>query len=223
MASTTNDPFAHGGFSLTDPDAQLDLGECPTPEPIAQSYMTKPEQWENYTDPFLYEFEKKLLDYLHTMSQSRAWCTHQYMRKYTMDMMMMVLLGRHYNSKTDRIYVTRMKHILAYYSTRIQTSYYNREKHKTINKTCYVISARRFKNILPYSLKLRLEVLAEQGKLPNSSNMSLHKVPELKPGHARNPRTNANMEKRSEQKRNMQREYQRKRRAAAAEDGEHLG
>lgn len=52
----------------------------------------------------------------------------------------------------------------------------------------------------PYSLKLRLEWLGEKGDIPTWSNMAVPKD-DLEPGHARNYKTEKNMERRREQAR----------------------
>ena len=216
MASTTN-PFEHGSFSLDEPEADLTRKQDNLPDPNDIAYFSKPEQWDNYTDEYLYQFEKAFRDWAIPMCDTEPWKMKKpKYRKYTMSQVMQACLGRPYNSKTDRQHMNTMKAVLTYYSSRVQNSYYSNEKKKTISKTAYSLSVQRIKQRPPYSLKLRLEWLAEQGLTPNYQNVLPYKET-LTAGHARNKRTNANMEKRSELMRERYNERQRERRASQRE------
>ena len=85
---------------------------------------------------------------------------------------------------------------MTYYSTRKQKE--GSILGKKINKTIYTLSLRRYKRLAPFSLKLRIPWLEEQGKVPTWHNMQLVKDT-LETGHARNKKTDENMRRRREQ------------------------
>ena len=163
------------------------LDASPIPSNLAL-YISDPEAWKQYADKDLYCLEVLLREWIKEMSTVKSWKNNARNRRYTMKMIWPLLFGREYDSKRDAKYVNKLSKLLAYYSTRVQ-------KQATINgksyqKTVYALSPKRLEK-LPYSLKLRFEYLCEQGIVPNKENMKMPK--DLKPGHARNPRTEENM------------------------------
>lgn len=160
------------------------------------SYIGEPKRWEQYSDPFTYEFDRLVRQWFDKMIENKAWVRSRNKRRYTMSMMIEQLYGRKYDVSKDAVNVVKMAKILAYYSTRVQKS--GSINNKMYTKTIYTLSPTRYKNVLPYSLKLRLEIFAEQGIIPDYHNMTLPRD-NLKPGHARNPKTDANMERKREE------------------------
>jgi hypothetical protein len=98
-------------------------------------------------------------------------------------------------NKGDITRLRRLTKVLAYYSTKIQKAGMIRGKNYT--KTVYTLSLKLYKKRPPYSLRLRLQWLTDQGIMPTWHNMQLPKD-DLKPGHARNPKTDENMRIRRE-------------------------
>ena len=133
------------------------------------------------------------------MSKNSTWKQSKNRRRYTMSMVFEQIYGRKYDRYQDCRITNQFAKVLAYYSSKIQKS--GSIMNKNYSKTIYTISPKRIKKP-PYSLKLRVEWLAEQGLIPNGNNMQLPKD-DLKPGHARNPRTDENMRKRREEARRI--------------------
>lgn len=178
----------------------------------AVPYISDPAAWTQYSDEFIYEFEIMFREWLKIMSENTEWCRKYRYRRYTTGMLWEILTGNKWNCKTDSKYSTKIAKIFAYYSCKIQKSGVIDNKHYT--KTVYTISPPRLKNP-PYSLKLRLEWLYEQGEIPTRQNMKLPKD-DLKPGHARNPRTEENMRLRHEEGNRRYQEWKRAHDAANA-------
>ena len=128
---------------------------------------------------------------------------HSYkMRRYTMKMVYEQIYNKTWTPEVGGKIAYRMSKILAYYSSRMQKA--GSINGKNYSKTIYTIAPSRLKKP-PYSLRLRLEWLAEQKLLPTYENMALPKDI-LKQGHARNPKTEENMRKRSEAAKRVYRE-----------------
>ena len=157
-------------------------------------YLASADRWEQYNNPVVYEIDSLVRQWIETMSKSKAWSRTTSMRRYTMSMVFEQIYGRKYDCSKDAKIVKPLTTILAYYSTKIQKS--GSINNKVYTKTIYTISPSRLRKP-PYSLKLRLEWLEERGELPTWRGMALPKE-DLKPGHARNPKTEANMERRRE-------------------------
>lgn len=149
--------------------------------------LTTPERWENYSNPLIYETDKRIREWIGAMKSvwtNRKGNDRRYCRKDLVE-----ILGLEDAIKTahDNKIVSR---IFAYYSTRIvERSTINNKRVKKV----YTLSPRRLKR-KPYSLKLRLEELEGEGCW---ANFTLPKD-DLEVGHARNPRTEANIEKRKQ-------------------------
>ena len=174
-------------------------GKAPEPELPEGSqetlpYLASADRWEQYNNETVYTLDSLVRQWIATMAKSKAWCNSAKKRRYTMSMVFEQIYGRKYDSTKDAKIVKPLTSILAYYSTRVQKS--GSINGKTYTKTIYTISQRRLGKP-PYSLKLRLEWLSERGELPTWRGMALPKD-DLKPGHARNPKTEANMERRRE-------------------------
>lgn len=189
MTCHTN-PFSKDGF--------FELGEKiekPTlPEDNMLPFASNRRAWDQYTNKFIYEFDSLVRQFIEQMSKTGRWKHTVKSRKYTMSMIYEHVYGRPYDVKKDHKHVNYAARILAYYSSRIL-------KGTTINgkkysKTIYVLSPRRLQKP-PYSLRLRLEWLEDQGKLPTIDNMRLPQDT-LRPGHARDGKVNARMQKRAE-------------------------
>lgn len=155
------------------------------------------KQWESFTDDTLYDIEVRLREWIEEMKQVKGWSNNAKNRRYTTSMLVRALFHRDYDIKIDGKYNKYYKRLFSYYSSKVQKGGWSREKQKSINKTFYTISPKRLNNP-PYSLKLRYEYLIANGEIPTNMNMKLPKD-DLKPGHARNPRTEANMQLRREE------------------------
>lgn len=189
MTDSRTNPFSNGAFVLGQ-----DKIEARNLENVdVLPYIDGRRAWEQYTNPFVYEFDKLVREFIIKMSESSSWRTQIKKRKYTYSMIIERLYNRPYDSKIDSGNGKQASRILAYYSSKIQKQGFIDGKH--YSKHVYTLSPTRVKR-QPYSLRLRLEWLQEQGKLPTYLNMKLPKD-DLTPGHARNKRTNANMERRT--------------------------
>jgi hypothetical protein len=192
MAGFTTTSDGDWVFDFADPDAKPKLPDGPN---MATSYLEGAGKWENYSDPVVYECDSLMRQFLESKTSDPKWnTTSTKWRRFTPGMMFEVLYGRKYE-QADYPKILKLLKIMGYYSSRIQKSGVIRGK-KT-NKNVYCLSLKRYKKMPPYSLKLRLEWLQEKGELPCWQNMRLPSD-YLKPGHARNKRTEENMEKRRE-------------------------
>lgn len=187
------------GFRLDDEKTPVELDDM-VPE-WAQPMLCRPDAWANYSDDLVYEVDKRLRKWASTMK----WTKRGLDRRYTFREIAEILgLYKEIGKGANYAKIAR---VFAYYSTRIQ-------RDTTVNgvrkKKVYTLSPARFRNRLPYSLRLRMEEMGDSGtedprrlRLPADN---------LEPGHARNPRTEANMARRSEEIRRRFNEYQRERR-----------
>lgn len=160
-------------------------------------YIADPKAWRQYCDEEVYWADSRLREFLEEASKNRRWARSQKLRKYTMAMMFEILTGRKYQPSDRRVGV-KLARVMAYYSTRIMKG--TSIDGKKTNKKVYVLSARRLER-QPYSLKLRMEMVAARGgELPLGWGYGLCRD-NLKAGHARNKRTDANMARRREKAR----------------------
>lgn len=152
------------------------------------------DRWAQYENEVVYELDCLVRQWIEENSKHAKWVKHYICRRYTMKMVYEQIYDTPYEQNTIKGINNWLPRILRYYSTRVQRggSIYG----KSYKKTIYTISPKRGKG-KPYSLKLRLEWYADQGIMPTYKNMSLPKD-NLRPGHARNPKTDANMIARSE-------------------------
>lgn len=187
LSLTDDGEFLSLDLSLAEDSKSLELDDM-LPS-WAMPLLTTPERWANYSDDAIYETDKRIREWIESMRSK--WTRRGLDRRYTFAMLCEIL-------GLSKIVETRKNHksiskVFAYYSTRInKDTKINGERHKTV----YTISPRRLSRA-PYSLRLRLEQMEGEGtwnsfKLPKD---------DLEPGHARNPRTEANMQKRREERR----------------------
>ena len=204
----------NGGWSLYD-EEPIETGNDVI-DKAALPYIVKTEAWNQFNNPVVYQTDMLLREFISVMGKDQYWRRHTLSRKYTYGMLFKLLFGRDYDPKKDSKHTYVITKLFAYYSTRIQNDCYKDGKKKT--KTAYTIMA-NVDDKPPYSLKLRLEWLAARGDVPCWQNMQMPKD-NLKPGHARNPKTEANMERRREEARKRYNEYQRRRKELIDQVGE---
>ena len=195
MPGFTTTPDGEWTFSFEDPIPP----ELPSEPTRATNYLEGPGKWENYSDDVLYECEYLLRKFFESKQGDSHWTRQNpKFRKYTVGMMYEVLFGEKYDSCDPKAQVRgrRLSKLMTYYSTRKQKE--GSILGKKINKTIYTLSLRRYKRLAPFSLKLRIPWLEEQGKIPTWHNMQLVKET-LETGHARNKKTDENMRRRREQ------------------------
>ena len=177
-------------FSFEEPREPVKLNQNPN---MSTGYLEGAGKWENYTDMELYDMEKILRAFLQDKLENDYKWNHQAKwRKYTARMLFEVLYGREYTQQ-DIGATMKLARLMGHYSTRILKNG-TTIRGKNVKKKVYILSAKRLEKP-PYSLRLRLEWLTERGELPCWQNMKLSK--DLEPGHARNPKTDANMQERS--------------------------
>lgn len=203
--TTTDD----GGWEFSFDDTP-EIPDLPIHDPFVQqgpekaNYLAGPGKWENYSDDVLYEIEALLRKFMESKKADPEWRRDRRgrLRRYTCGMMFEQLYGRPADQKSeeDRTKLRRMPKVMAYYSSKIQKSGSIRGKFTTC--TIYTLSPKRFNMKPPYNLKLRIEWLSKQGKLPCWQNMRLPKD-DLQAGQARNPKTNENMRRRRERGREL--------------------
>lgn len=165
-------------------------------------YLGDPDRWANWSDPIIFECDWLIRQYIEMRMKDPGWGglgkAAERRRRYTFGMMFRVLFGREYDPKRDSKYNVKLGRVMSHYSSRVQknTSMPGMKNCKTV----WFLSVTRFKKVAPYSLKVRLQWLADRGETPTWRNMAPPKD-DLKPGHARNKKTEANMEARRERAR----------------------
>lgn len=174
-------------FSLEErPDVNLKIDGDILP------YITSADAWKQYNNPVIYEADKLTREWLEILSKNTKWCRTQSMRKYTFRQIFEQLHGRPYDVKKDAKITNAYAKVFTYYSSRV-LKHGTEIDGKHYTKPVYVISPKRLK-CAPYSLKLRLEWLAERDQIPSWKNMKL--PVDMPQGTARNPKTAENMERR---------------------------
>lgn len=187
-------------FSLEDPKPKQFTTKENLPK-WAIPYLSSEKAWDNYSDPLVYEVDKRLREWIKEMRP--VWKTKrgQGLDRRFQFATLMEIIGIEIDDEVRKNY-QKISRIFAYYSSKVS-------KQTRINgvkrKGVYTISPTRVDR-LPYSLKLRMEEFSgpidgKQMRLP---------VDDLKPGHARNPRTDANMQRRAEEGRRRMHEYKQK-------------
>lgn len=181
-------------FNFDDPISKPKLPEEPS---MATGYLAGAGRWDNWSDPIIYECDCLIRQLFESKKHDRQWNKPKGInRRFTFGMIFEILFGRKYDPSVDSKYINRLSKVLAYYSSRVQREgMINGKRHK---KPVYILSTARYNKKPPYSLKLRLEWLQERGELPTWRNMT-PPSDDLKPGHARNQKTEENMERRREQ------------------------
>ena len=183
-------------------DSEPEVPNLPVHDPFQRqdvmiaSYLDDPDKWKNYSDDVLFELETLLREFMKQKLDDPDWKKTKY-RRYTCGLMFEQLYGRTASQRNhdDAVRMRRLPKLMAYYSTRVQKEAYIRGKRYV--KSVYTLSLDRYRRKPPYSLKIRIKWLAEQGKTPTWHNMMLPKD-DLKAGHARNPKTEENMRIRRE-------------------------
>ena len=186
-----------GHINSSSDDWVFDLSGTPAKPTLANdgelvSLLGENDRWMQYNNELVYQLDCLVRDWIAVNSKHAKWVQNYRKRRYTMSMIYEQIFGKPYDN--DMKVAMNLSKILAYYSSKIQKGAWLQGKMRS--KTVYTISPRRLKKP-PYSLRLRLEWFAEQGIIPTYTNMCLPKD-SLKPGHARNKKTDANMKARSE-------------------------
>lgn len=160
------------------------------------AFLSDPALWDNWEDKNLYECERMIRDWMAEMCKVPKWrASNAKCRRYTFSMAFQLVTGERYVQKKHARYIHAFTRVLAYYSSRVQKS--GSIDGKFHSKTIYNLSPRRLERP-PLSLRLRFEWLAERGVRPTKANMQNVDADVLRPGHARNPRTDEHMRERRE-------------------------
>lgn len=165
----------------------------------AAAYLADEECWKNYENEMLADIEIALRSWMEEMSRLPAWkTTNAKRRKYTFSMVFELVTGEKYVQKKHANQIKAWTTLLKYYSSRVQKS--GNINGKFYSKTVYMLSPARLKRP-PYSIRLRIPWLAENGYAMDKRTMENLNGDLCQPGHARNPRTEANMRQRSKKAR----------------------
>lgn len=165
----------------------------------AAAFLADPDIWKNYENDLLAEVETMLRDWMTEMSKLSAWnTTNAKKRKYTFSMVFELVTGERYDQKKHANQIKTWTTLLRYYSSRVQKS--GNINGRFYSKTVYMLSPARLKRP-PYSIRLRIPWLIEHGHAIDKRTMENLNHDLCEPGHARNPRTEANMRQRSKEAR----------------------
>ena len=165
----------------------------------AAAFLADPDIWKNYENDLLAEVETMLRDWMTEMSKLSAWkTTNAKKRKYTFSMVFELVTGERYDQKKHANQIKTWTTLLRYYSSRVQKS--GNINSRFYSKTVYMLSPARLKRP-PYSIRLRIPWLIEHGHAIDKRTMENLNHDLCEPGHARNPRTEANMRQRSKEAR----------------------
>ncbi len=167
----------------------------------AMPWLNDPEMMAKYEDPYIYDMEVALRNWIKEMSQIKKWKNDVRSRRYTFGMLWKLVYGEEYDQKKHAKHIRRGINLFSHYSSRVQKA--GTFNGKTKFKTTYVIAPARA-DCRPYGLKLRVEWLIENGYKLRADNM--RDPDRLMPGHARCPKTERNMERRREVGRELYRE-----------------
>ena len=185
-------------------------------------YISDPLAWKNYENRMLYDAEIELRKFIIQQREIPKWRNTVAPRRYTFKMLFEILFHREYDPHTDMKSSYMLKKLFAYYSTKITKSFTdgnltNGQKGYHKSTRGYHLSAKDPTDKRPYSLRLRIEWLAERGQVPTAANMKLCKD-NLEPGHARSKKTEENIERRRKAARERYRIYQQNRKRALEEE-----
>lgn len=165
----------------------------------AAAFLADPDIWKNYENDLLVEVETMLRDWMTEMCKLPSWRgTNAKRRKYTFSMIFELVTGERYDQKKHANQIKTWTTLLKYYSSRVQKS--GNINGKFYSKTVYMLSPARLKRP-PYSIRLRIPWLIEHGYAIDKRTMENMNGDLCEPGHARNPRTEANMRQRSKEAR----------------------
>lgn len=207
-------------YDLDESPAPIERGDWDVNRTLLP-YISDPLAWKNYENRMLYDAEVELRRFITQQREIPKWRNTIAPRRYTFKMLFEILFHRAYDPHTDMKSSYMLKKLFAYYSTKVTKSFtdgslINGQKGYHKSTRGYHISSKDPNEKRPYSLRLRVEWLAERGKVPTAANMKLCKD-DLKPGHARSKKTEANIERRREAARERYRVYQQDRKRALAE------
>lgn len=170
--------------------------------PRAMAFLSDPQMWRNWEDVELAKAEEMLRDWIERMCEIPSWrSTRSKKRRYTFSMLFELVTGERYEQRKHAKYIRTWTTLFRYYSSRIQNA--ASIDGKMYSKTIYVISPKRLERP-PYSLRLRIPWLVEHGMAIDQRTMTNPQSDVLRPGHARNPRTEESMRRRREE---MRRRY----------------
>ena len=165
----------------------------------AAAFLADPDIWKNYENDLLAEVETMLRDWMTEMCKLPSWRgTNAKRRKYTFSMVFELVTGERYDQKKHANQIKTWTTLLRYYSSRVQKS--GNINGRFYSKTVYMLSPARLKRP-PYSIRLRIPWLIEHGHAIDKRTMENLNHDLCEPGHARNPRTEANMRQRSKEAR----------------------
>ena len=165
----------------------------------AAAFLADPDIWKNYENDLLAEVETMLRDWMTEMCKLPSWRgTNAKRRKYTFSMVFELVTGERYDQKKHANQIKTWTTLLRYYSSRVQKS--GNINGRFYSKTVYMLSPARWKRP-PYSIRLRIPWLIEHGHAIDKRTMENLNHDLCEPGHARNPRTEANMRQRSKEAR----------------------
>ena len=171
--TTTNDGWS---FSFEDPKPVLDTS---TPN-IGQPYLAGADRWKNYSDQELYEIECLLRQFLET--KRNGWGSPRSSdRKFTAKMMYEILYGEPAPADAYAT-IRKLNRVMNHYATRVYKKRNTTIHGVRVRSNVYMLSALRLDKP-PFSLRLRLEWMAEQGIMPTYENMQLSE--KLQPGQTR--------------------------------------
>lgn len=194
--------FFTDGFSLESTPEEVGLPKMSDQYEIIRPLIGTKEKWEQYTNDLLYFTEIAFREWAEEMSHKADWANRLH-RRFTPKMAFERMFGIPFNMQEHYKQLRTLAKVMAHYSTKISKGGYIEGK-KT-SKNIYHIM-RYVNRKKPYSLRLKLEQMFEAGEIPGKFDTEIPKL--LKPGHARRTRTEANMQRRSEEARRRYNERQ---------------
>lgn len=194
-------PQATGGWIFDDDeDKPVPTRETEWPVDIEPYLlMGSQEQWDDYSNMEAYEFEKRLRKFIETFKGNAD--KKGKSRRFTYQQVYQRLFGEEVRYGLSGHQHRTNRRILAYYSSRVITDT-NIKGHR--HRRVYVLSPTRLSQ-RPWGLRLRLEWFVANGVEVTPGRMRRAGERQLEAGHARNPRTEANMEARREKFRELYR------------------
>lgn len=190
------DSIPDEGFDLLSGNEERQKTEMKPITGQIAAMLGDPKVWENYENHELAEAEEALRSWIEKMSGLPKWkTTNAKCRRYTFSMLFHLVTGEEYDHSRHAGKTRMWANLFRYYSSRVQKS--ASINGKQYNKTVYVISPRRLKKP-PFSVRLRIPWLAERGIAIDARTIYGPLNDDIRPGHARNPRTEENMRRRRE-------------------------
>ena len=183
-----------GGKFSFEKEANLNIKEPKNIERVP-AYLQSPKAWKNYSNQALYEAEIALRKWFKKKMQDENWVKNRFARRYKCSMLIEEIFGRPYDQKIDSKNTMIYSRLFAHYSSKVSKFYWNPKTQKTESLTAYNISIQRINKAKAYSIRLRVEDLIAEGKVPTVYNT--RPVLETKPGFVRKKLSRENTEKRS--------------------------